>query len=273
MLSFSPALCNFVAESGSWKNAFDNGAIDLYTGSKPATADLAPTGTLLCTITSGSAAQTNETRATGVITLTVGATTGDTVTTFTLAGLEIKGATTVWNTSLTQMAADCALAINRCPSNLLVTATSSGAVITLTALPGVGTYLNGKTIAVGVGGNMVATITSTTMGSGSGGGVAGVAAANGLRMDYNVAAGVFTKDTTQTWSGTAVGAGTQTAGWFRYRSSLADAGALDSATPPVYMRMDGTVGTSGADMNMTNTAVANGAPQVLSSFSFAIPAA
>ncbi len=101
----------------------------------------------------------------------------------------------------------------------------------------------------------------------------GVNSANGLKMDYNAAAGVFTKDITQTWSGTVVGAGTQTAGWFRYVSSIVDAQALDAASPPVYMRMDGAIATSGAQMNMSSTSLTNGAAVTLSTFSLTIPAA
>jgi hypothetical protein len=270
-LRFSPALQNFIATEGSWKDAFDNGAIEIYTGTQPATADLAVTGTLLVTLTSGAATRTAEVLATGVITLSGGTTTGDNVTTFTLNGVEIAGSTTAWNTSLTQTAADVALKINRNPANKYVRAISSGAVITLTALPGIGATLNAKAIAVGVAGSMVATVTSTTFGSGTGGSAAGVTAVNGLKMDFNAAAGVMTKDTTQTWSGTAVGAGTQTAGWFRYKSAVADAGALDSTA--TYMRADGNIATSGANMNMSSTSITNGALQTLSTFQFTIPAA
>lgn len=270
-LRYSPALQNFIADVGAWKDFFDNGAIDIYTGSQPATANLAPTGTLLVSLTSGAGTLTNEVLATGVVTLTGGTTTGDNVTTFTLNSLELMGGTVNWNTSLTQTAADVALKINRNPANKQVVATSSGAVITLTAVRGQGTLLNGKAISVGVAGSMVATVTSTTFGSGSGGSAAGVASANGLKMDFNSAAGVFTKDITQTWSGTAVGSGTQTAGWFRYRSSVADAGTLDSTE--TYLRMDGSIATSGADMNMSSTSITNGALQTLSTFQFTIPAA
>ena len=270
-LRFSPGLQNHIAETGSWKDAFDNGSIEIYTGSQPATADLAVSGTLLVTLTSSAGAKTDEVLATGVVTLSGGTTTGDNVTTFTLNGVEIAGSTTNWNASLTQTAADIALKINRNPADKYVTATSSGAVITLTALPGIGATMNAKAIAVGVAGNMVATITSTTFGSGTGGSAAGVTAVNGLRMDYNATAGVMTKDVTQTWSGTAVGAGTQTAGWFRYKGSKADAGSLDSTA--TYLRMDGAIATSGAQMNMSSTSITNGALQTLSSFQFTIPAA
>lgn len=269
-LRFAPALENFIAQRGSWKDSFDNGAIDVYTGTQPATPNLAPTGTLLVTITSSAGTQTNETSPLGIVTLSVGSGAGDNVTTFTLNGQEIMGSTTNWNTSLTQTAADVCLKINRNPANKLVVATNGGAVITLTAVPGIGTTLNGKAITVGVAGTMVAAVTSTTFGSGTGGGTAGINAANGLRMDFNAALGVITKDVTQTWSGTAVGAGTQTAGWFRYRGSVVDANALDNNS--VFLRMDGAVATSGAEMNMSSTSITNGALQTLSTFSFTVPA-
>lgn len=269
-LRFSPALQNFIAENGSWKDFFDDGSIEVYTGTQPATADLAVTGTLLVTITSSSGAKTAEVKATGVVTLSGGTTAGDNVTTFTLLGQEIMGSTTNWNTSLTQTAADVCLKINRNPANKFVVATNVGAVITLTAQPGLGTTLNAKAITTGVAGSMVAAVTSTTFGSGTGGSVAGVAAANGLRMDYNAAAGVFSKDSTQTWSGVAVGAGTQTAGWFRFKSSVVDAGALDSSA--VFLRLDGNIATSGSNMDMTNTSITNGATQTVSTFSFTVPA-
>lgn len=268
-LRFSPALQNYIAVNGSWKDFFDEGSIEIYSGSQPATPDLAVTGTLLATITSSAGTKTNEVRATGVITLSVGAVGSDTVTAITLSGMEIMGSTTAFNTSLTQTATDIALKINRNPRNRLVVASSSGAVITLTAQPGLGTVLNSEALAATVGGNMIATITSTSFGSGTGGGVVGVAAINGLKMDYNAAAGVFTKDTTQTWSGTAVATGT--GGWFRYKGSVADAGALDSSA--VFLRMDGSIATSGADLNMSSTSITNLALQTMSTFSFTIPAA
>jgi hypothetical protein len=268
-LRFSPALQNHVAQTGSWKGALDDGSIEIYTGAQPATANLAPTGVLLCTLTVGGASKTNEVRATGVITLSVGAAPTDTVTSVSLVGLDIMGSTTAFDTSLTQTATNIALKINRNPKNKFVVATSSGAVITLTARPGFGTLLNAAALSAGVGGNMIATITSTTFGSGTGGSVAGVNAANGLRMDYNAAAGVITKDETQTWSGTA--GATNTAGWFRYKGSVVDAGALDNSA--VFVRMDGSVATAGADLNMSSTAVTSGAVQTLSSFSFTVPAA
>ena len=269
-LRFSPALTNFIAQDGAWRAAFNNGSIEIYTGVQPATPNLAPTGTLLATITVGSAAKTNETKGTGV--LTISGTTSGTVDTCTLMGIDILGGAVTHTGDNNTMATAVALRINRNPANKLCVASTTGAsgVVTLTALPGFGTTLNSGTLTF-TATTTTAAVTSTTFGSGTGGSVAGVAAANGLRMDYSAAAGVMVKDTTQTWSGVGVAAGTQTAGWFRYKSSVVDAGALDSSA--VFLRMDGSIASSGADLNMTSTAIANGAVQTLSAFSFTIPAA
>jgi hypothetical protein len=106
-LRFSPALQNYIAETGSWKSALDNGIIEVYSGSQPATPDLAVTGTLLVTFTSSAGAFTPETRALGILTLS--GTTSGSVDTVTLLGKEIMGSSTPYNTSLTQTAADVCL--------------------------------------------------------------------------------------------------------------------------------------------------------------------
>jgi len=262
-LRFSPAIRNFIAARGAWKTAFDNGHIVIYTGTQPATADLAPTGTLLATLTSNAGAKTNEVSSKGTLTLDSGA--SGSVDTFTVNSIEIMGSSTPFNTSLTQTAADVALKCDRNPKNHLFHVTSSGAVITITALPGLGTLPNGWVVAA-----TYTVIAGTTANMGSGGAaVAGVNAVNGLLIDYNAAAGLITKDITQTWSGVAGNNGT--AGWFRYKGSVVDADAQDSSE--VFLRMDGSIATAGADMNMSSTTVTSGALQTLSTFSFTIPAA
>lgn len=71
---------------------------------------------------------------------------------------------------------------------------------------------------------------------------------------------------TGTWSFNGVAAGT--AGWFRLVGNAADAGALSAVLP----RLDGSVGNSGADLNLSNLAIVVGAPTTIDSFSFTIPA-
>lgn len=232
----SAGLLNFMNQFGSLAQALQGGRIEIYSGSQPASADAAVTGTLLCTITASSGALTNEVLASGTVTLSGSSGSVDTIT---VNSVEVMGASVPFNSTLTQTAADCAAQINRFRSNPKYMATSSGAVITIKALPGTGTDPNGFVVAK----------TLTTMTASVANLSGGVAAVNGLKFD-NSLAGVLSKLSTQTWSG--VNAATGAAGWFRAYGSVADAGGLDSTS--LAIRLDGSVSTSGADMNLTSTA-------------------
>ena len=70
-----------------------------------------------------------------------------------------------------------------------------------------------------------------------------------------------------TWSFNGVAAGT--AGWFRFKGNATDAGAISAVLP----RMDGSVGVSGADLNIGNVTIAVGAPTTIDSFTWTQPAA
>lgn len=69
-----------------------------------------------------------------------------------------------------------------------------------------------------------------------------------------------------TWSFNGIAAGT--AGWFRLRGNAADAGAVSATLP----RLDGSVATSGANLNLSNIAIAVGAPNTIDSFTWTQPA-
>jgi phage tail sheath gpL-like len=112
------------------RTALSGGKLKIYTGAQPASADAAPTGTLLATITDGSGAHTAEVRATGTVTLSGSS---GSITACTVNGLTVLGETVPFNTDLTTTAADLAEAINEYPSVPKITASSSGAVVTLTA--------------------------------------------------------------------------------------------------------------------------------------------
>jgi len=252
-IKLSTGLANFRLAGGSLQQALSGGKLKVYTGSQPANADAAPTGTLLCTYTDNAGGHTQEVRATGTVTLTGGS--SGSVDAITVDGNEILGSAISYITSLTATAAAVVARINKNPRNTVI-ASSSGAVITLTAKPGWGAAANGWVVAT-----TVTTITKTDVNIGSG--VAGVSAVNGLRFGA-AAAGTMVKDSTQTWSG--VGAATGTAGWFRFEGPVADSGALDSSETQI--RLDGNVGTSGANLNMTGTTtLASGATHTISEFS------
>lgn len=111
-----------------------------------------------------------------------------------------------------------------------------------------------------------AAVTGTLLGRvtlNSGAFTAGVAT-NGLTFGAP-SGGVVAK--TGVWSFNGVAAGT--AGWFRLKGNALDSDALSTTLP----RVDGSIATSGADMNLSNIAIAIGAPNTIDSFSFQIPAA
>ena len=267
-LRLSAALRNAVLKNRSFKQEMGNAFLKLYTGSQPASADAAPTGTLLCTYSASSGAITRETLAIGSLTITAAASgTLDTLR-LTPAGpgtvIDILGGAVTADGTVAGTATLAATSINDNPANVYVTASTTGAsgVITLTAKPGTGATLN--TWAV--------TATSTTVTTNSGAGAVdmtgGVAAVNGLRWS-TTAAGVLSKKSTQTWSGVAVATGT--AGWFRIEAAVTDSGALDSVE--LYKRVDGAVSTSGSELNLSSTSIANTATQTIDSFTVTLPTA
>lgn len=260
----SAALRNFLLEGGSLKKALSNCVIKVYTGAQPATAEAAPTGTLLCTYSKASGALTREVRSAGSVDLTGGA--SGSINTITIA---TSGASTIielfdgvavpFNTSLAQTALDAATKINDNPKNHLFDASVSATdKIDIVARPGMGALPNGWTVV-----SAVTTITKTDSNF-----AGGVTAVNGLNWGDS-AAGVLTKLGTETWSGVAVATGT--AGWFRIEAAVSDAGGTDASE--AIIRVDGSIATSGAELNMTPTSIVSGATQTISSFTITLPTA
>lgn len=252
-LRLSTKLRNFINNEGSMKDALQNGQIDVYTGSQPASADAAPTGTHLVTITAASAARTAEVCATGTVTL---AGSSGSVTALTVNSISIIDNAVPFNTDLATTAADLATEINNTRSFPNYTATSSGAVVTITAPRGYGATANG----------WVVDATCTTMTSTDVNLSGGVTPVNGLKLGIS-ASGVLIKLASQVWSGVADNSGT--AGWFRISGSVADSGAIDSTAS--QLRLDGAISTSGAQLNMSSTSITSGATQTLASFPMTLP--
>ena len=247
---------NAMAGRGGFAAMFNKGYINVYTGAQPANADAAATGsTLLGTFSASSGALTKETRATGSITITGGATS---VLTATVGGLNIiPDGAVPYNTSVNQTASDLCDAINR---NGIMEATVSGAVVTLKGRPGTGV----TTAAVSSTGSVTASYVA--MGSG----VAGVAPVNGLILGVE-ASGVIAKPSSQVWSCAGVAAGT--AGWARFYSSDGGDTGLLLAAAPWYPRLDGTCGVGSGDFQLSTLTFAVGLPVTLDTFSWTQPAA
>lgn len=258
MLKLSLGLRNFILGGGSMREAFKNAIMEMYAGGQPTDADQAVIGTLLVTFTKSGGAFTPEVLSSTTITLTGGA--SGSINTVTVNGVNIiPDGAVAFNTSLTQTATDLAAAINNAFTDPTFAASAVGAVVTIKAAPGTGATPNAQAVAT-----TLTTITNTIANGSTLAG--GVTAVNGLSFGA-AAAGVLAKKATETWQGTAVA--TNTAGWFRLKSSIADAGALDAAG--AFMRLDGAVATSGAQLNMASTSIVAAAVQTLATFNINFP--
>ena len=71
-IRLSTGLRNALAQGLGFAGVFNRGSINIYSGAQPVSADAAVTGTLLGAVTASSGALTQETQATGTITLTGG---------------------------------------------------------------------------------------------------------------------------------------------------------------------------------------------------------
>lgn len=261
-LKQSTGLRNFVIETGSYKMAFEGGVMMIYEGAAPSSADAAVTGTLLSKVTKASGSHTAEVLATGLIALTGGA--SGNVSSITIDSYEILGATVSFDTDLTTTAANIVKQINRYTKTPnWVTATSSGTIITLSAINGTGTTLNGKTIAVTsvTITTQINGVSSVTMGGA--GATAGVASVNGLEYNFTTT-GKFGLNCTASGVNLAGGIG----GYFRVLGSVADSGVLSTT----LIRLQGTVGSSGADYNLVNTTFELGATHTVATDELTMPA-
>lgn len=256
-LSWSQGIRDFIGIHGSYKRALQGGIVEIRTGSAPATANAAITGTLLCTVSLSAGAVTKEVLSKGCVTL-IGS--GGSVDSITVDGDEILGAVVAWDTDLTTTAAAVAAQINKYQPvhGEKYIATSSGAVITISALPGTGTAGNGKTVTTSV---TTMTKTDVNMGGTAGTGVSG---SNGLTYGA-VASGVLSKS--GVWSGTNVATGV--AGYFRILGSENDGGTASTTA----IRVQGVCGISSGDYPMTTTTLTSGQVHTIDTFTLTLPAA
>ena len=244
---------NGLAAGLGFQGMFNRGYMEIWSGSQPANADAAATGTKLGVITVASGSLTKETRATATLTVTGGSGTLASLTAGTLPLVPDPGSV-VWATSNDATALLIAAAINR---NGMAEASVSTNVVTVRPRPGTGAAWN--TLALATTG---ITCTGSNFAS-------GVASVNGLALG-SPAVGVISKSA-DVWSMVGIAAGT--AGWFRfYGSDTADSGGLISGAP-YYPRMDGSCGVGSGDAQLSSLTVAVGSPHTVDTFTFTVPAA
>jgi hypothetical protein len=260
-IKISTALRNYMLGAGSFKSAFADSHILLYSGSPPATADLGVTGTHLLTVTKASgtlaagALSTPQMEFTGTISVAGGQ----------YIGITIKDVEYKELYASSQIATIMALVnkINRtCPEMFAVVNTATPDVILL----GPRAQGNsGEEYTVTNGGTSGATLTITGTGQST------FSVSTGLNF---AAATVGTIDKpgsgVAVWSGlglTAAGTGTS-AGYFRLMRSD-DTGVVD--TTYIYERVQGTVGTSGSDLVLSSATIVSGATTTIDGFKFTLP--
>ena len=104
--------------------------------------------------------------------------------------------------------------------------------------------------AIGVGNTLLCTISVNSTGT-------------GITLD-TPASGVITKNSSEVWSG--VNAASGAASFFRHVGS-SDNGTQSASQP----RIQGTVGLSGSNLNISNTALTAGATQTIDYYTIALP--
>ena len=251
-LKLSTNLRTALLSGDELRRIFEDAIINVYSGAAPATADLAPTGTLLVSITKASGTVSSGEISTAQEAL-VSVDTHASGETFILV---LNGTSyTYTNTpdlDAIPVAAAIAAMIN-----------ASGQPVIASHAGTVNIYIRSKirglafTLTKGAGTGTMTTFTE-----------AAVANAISDAVRFGAASdGAIAKDAA-VWSGVAIAAGT--AGYFRIVNS-ADDHSLDSSTK-LYPRLQGTVGTSGTDMVLTNTTIAIGSTQTIDTAVITMPA-
>lgn len=243
-MKLSTGLRNYLLDMGSLRKAFENAVVKIYTGAAPTDADDAPTGTLLCTVSKASgvvsASEFNDGQV-DLITITA----ADALTTLTIEGVGF----TVNDGAGTMTTTDIAIALAQelnigCKDVIAIPAGNAGTLMIMSRTEGQSYTATGTTNCSVT--NRVAVTREDTLQFGE------------------AASGAIAKETS-VWSGSNVATGV--AGYFRMVSS-GDLGT-DNETD---IRIQGSCGTSGADLNMSNVSLVSGATTTVDTFSITLPA-
>jgi len=247
-IRYSNTLLNNAAGGFGVREFLRDGRIYLYTGTQPATSDVAPTTTLLCTYTLSGGTFTTPVQSTGTCTISGS---GGTVDTITVGGMaeNLLSSAVAWDSDVTTTAVAVAANINANQNFLNITADNAAGVVNLYAPHWMGANADGLTVAS----------TETTLVVTDAPFASGTTAINGLNFLFPAVLGVLSKEAT-VWQGTAVAAGT--AGFFRF---VAGGSTVDGVLG-TEVRFDGSVGTSGADLNLSSVAIADTSVQTISGF-------
>jgi len=254
-LKLSTGLRNFLAGGGSIRKAFEDAVLYIYSGTAPASADAAPTGTLLCKITKSSGSVSSGDRSTPQMgKIVIGSHAGG--ETFIIdVTVDGVGPTSYTYTNtpdaggVDDVALKVAQMLNDIPQLQAVAIGTGGEIYVEHRIAG-GSF----TIAKNSGSTGTFTVTSE---------VRAASVKNTLKFGLPDD-GVIAKND-DIWSGVASNSGT--AGYFRLVTSSDS--LLASETD---YRIQGNVSTSGAELNMSSISIVSGATQTIDTFELTIPA-
>jgi hypothetical protein len=254
-LKYSTGLRNFLVGEGSLRKAFEDGVLNIYSGAAPANADEAPTGVLLAKITKASGALAVGARSTPKrYKVVIGSHAEGQTFPFALT-VDGVGPTTFTYTNTPDagdaeaVAKAVARMLNDLPQLMAIAEGANGALY-------VQSRIDGLDFTLADAGGGTGTITSITQAEAA-------SSVNSLRFG-SAAAGALAKNA-DVWSG--VGLANGVAGYFRLVNSQ-DTGLLSTTD----IRIQGTISTSGADLNMSSLNIALGATQTIDQFQLTFPA-
>lgn len=260
-ISRSTGLVDFVASKGSVRQALSNCRVLLFGGTAPTGAGAADTGSggasPLCTLTLNSGAFTAEILPKWRFTMAGSSGSVDSVK---IGDVELLPDAVAYTSSLSNTAALVVAAINNNTSFPDYTAQVTGAgsdEVAIYGPVGCGADLNALVLAV-----TATTLAVTEVGSGAVE-TSGAACVNGCNWGYVPSTGQISKEST-VWSGVVGTTGTAT--WFMIATDN-DAGTGSSTTA---RRIIGSVGTSGADLNLSSVALTQGASVSVNSWTLTV---
>ena len=251
-LKLSTGLRNFLTGEGNLRKAFEDGILNIYSGTPPTEADDAATGLLLIRVTKSSGPVAANARSTPKLcTVTISGTpdAGDIVK-LDIDGTNYQYTLVADDDTVAKVALKVARMLNDSPHVDAIATGSSGVIYVQSRIPGVDFTLTEETsmgITVAVSADIIANV-----------------ALNTLKLLAPVA-GVITKNA-DTWSGLVLAVGV--ASYYRLVTS-SDLGTDN----PTDLRIQGTVGLSGTDMEMSNINFNTiGVTETVDTFSFTEPA-
>lgn len=265
-LKASTGLRNYMLGNKDMRTALKDAVLHIYSGAAPATADDAATGTLLCTLTGAGA--TAKAKQKFTITPTVDSD-DNSVWTVVLNGISFAF-TDDGSATAKEVVEGLKAVIDAGNSG---TVTNPAGVITIPSVYGLFTVTEDDTNlvieAATAGVSFTCTATCTGSATGTVAVVETVANAYGLEFEAysDIASGIIEKKSSQTWIGVCAASGT--AGYYRLQlDTTVDTGGTSTSLP----RLQGTISTANADMNMTSITKVAGATETVQSAQWTFPA-